>query len=316
MNTAAQVDVMLRGWKEQGMEKAETVVRLAEACLSWPYVYGEWGDYCTPTVRRKRANGIAERMPKEAEVIRKGCQVLSGKASKCSGCQFYPGNDMVRCYDCRGFTHWVLLQAAGIDISGQGATSQWNTSANWTEKGTISDIPRDKVCVVFMWDSANKCMSHTGLYVGEGRIIHCSGTVKTGYVSDRGWTHYALVKGLTGVAPAPSYGGSSAPVSNEKPTLRKGARGEYVTLLQTKLIQKGYSLAPYGADGSFGDKTLAAVKAFQKDHGLDADGVVGKKTWEALESGEPAKTYTVVIAGLTKEKADALKAQYPNAEIN
>ena len=166
-----------------------------------------------------------------------------------------------------------------------------------------------------MWDSANKCMSHTGLYVGEGRIIHCSGTVKTGYVSDRGWTHYAIPKGLTGTAPTGS--GEVTPViSDSKPTLRKGARGEYVTLLQTKLIQLGYSLAPYGADGDFGNKTFEAVKAFQKDHGLDADGVVGKKTWEALESGEPAKTYTVVIAGLTLEKANSLKAQYPQAEIN
>ncbi|HBA47131.1 MAG TPA: hypothetical protein DCZ91_04905 [Lachnospiraceae bacterium] len=39
---------------------------------------------------------------------------------------------------------------------------------------------------------------------------------------------------------------------------------------------------PGAADGIFGSKTLAAVKAFQKDRSLVADGIVGAKTWAAL----------------------------------
>ena len=94
-----------------------------------------------------------------------------------------------------------------------------------------------------------------------------------------------------------------------KPTLRRGSKGEYVTLLQTKLIQLGYSLPKYGADGSFGAETEVAVKAFQRDHSLTADGVVGKATWEALETGK-IELYTVTIQHVGKTVAEGIIKQY------
>jgi putative chitinase len=59
-------------------------------------------------------------------------------------------------------------------------------------------------------------------------------------------------------------------------TLRKGSTGPEVVRLQRLLHVKP-------ADGDFGPKTAAAVRAFQKSHGLVADGVVGPATWAALE---------------------------------
>ena len=67
-----------------------------------------------------------------------------------------------------------------------------------------------------------------------------------------------------------------------KKTLRKGDKNGEVKDLQKLLIAHGYDLGKYGADGSFGDKTEAAVKKFQKDNQLVIDGVVGKKTWSKL----------------------------------
>ena len=93
------------------------------------------------------------------------------------------------------------------------------------------------------------------------------------------------------------------------PTLRRGSKGEYVTLLQTKLIQRGYNLEPFGADGSFGAKTEAAVVAFQKNNNLVADGIVGKNTWNALTSGE-TPVYTVTIPHLSKSVADEIVGKY------
>ena len=61
---------------------------------------------------------------------------------------------------------------------------------------------------------------------------------------------------------------------------KKGMSGVQVKGLQTMLKEYGYYSATI--DGSFGDKTEAAVKAFQKAEGLDADGLVGEKTWARL----------------------------------
>lgn len=66
------------------------------------------------------------------------------------------------------------------------------------------------------------------------------------------------------------------------PTLRQGAKGNITKLMQQRLVSMGCSLAPYGADGSFGNVTLAAVKKFQKARGLTVDGIVGQKTWRKL----------------------------------
>ena len=146
MNSAAHVDNDINNWKTMGMTRAELVVLIAEDCLGWPYVYGERGAYCTPAKRRSRADALDAGMPAEAGVIRKGCQVLKGSAGSCSGCRYYPGGAKTRCFDCRGFTYWVLLQV-GITINGAGATSQWNTDANWKAKGSISDMPSGQVCI-------------------------------------------------------------------------------------------------------------------------------------------------------------------------
>ena len=58
-------------------------------------------------------------------------------------------------------------------------------------------------------------------------------------------------------------------------TLYKGVKGDLVKQLQQDLIKLGYSLSPYGADGSFGSLTEAVVKQWQKVNGLDVDGRFG-----------------------------------------
>lgn len=55
-----------------------------------------------------------------------------------------------------------------------------------------------------------------------------------------------------------------------------------VKALQQALMALGYSLPKYGADGKWGSETLNALKKFQKDNGLTADGIVGKNTKSAF----------------------------------
>lgn len=68
-------------------------------------------------------------------------------------------------------------------------------------------------------------------------------------------------------------------VNTKLPRLAQGSKGAAVKVLQTILNTEGAGLA---VDGSFGAKTAAAVKDFQKRHGLTVDAVVGRKTWPAL----------------------------------
>ena len=62
--------------------------------------------------------------------------------------------------------------------------------------------------------------------------------------------------------------------------VRLGAKGKLTYILQAILYAKGYNTN--GIEGIFGKGTASAVRKFQSDNGLSADGVVGKNTFEKL----------------------------------
>ena len=67
-----------------------------------------------------------------------------------------------------------------------------------------------------------------------------------------------------------------------------GSRGEEVRQIQTKLKELGYLQG--NVDGIYGNQTKQAVTAFQRDHGLSADGIAGEKTLAALGIGANTNT--------------------------
>lgn len=73
---------------------------------------------------------------------------------------------------------------------------------------------------------------------------------------------------------------SSSPQTVSLPILRLGMRGNAVIGLQERLRSKGFLQGE--ADGIFGPKTQAAVKAVQEESQLKPDGVVGPETWIAI----------------------------------
>lgn len=67
-------------------------------------------------------------------------------------------------------------------------------------------------------------------------------------------------------------------------TLAQGNKGTEVIQLQEALNEKGYIIA---VDGIFGKQTHETVCRFQRDAGLMVDGIVGDKTWGALQRSQP-----------------------------
>lgn len=89
--------------------------------------------------------------------------------------------------------------------------------------------------------------------------------------------------GIPYVAPAAT---PSTPVVTTT-ILRKGSTGSEVKSLQKKLLQIGYYLGSYGADGDYGDATVTAVRKFQKDNSLAVDGEAGPNTLAAIDKVLP-----------------------------
>lgn len=63
-------------------------------------------------------------------------------------------------------------------------------------------------------------------------------------------------------------------------TVRKGADGGGVYLLQLLLSSNGYKL---DCDGQFGGQTDYCLRAYQQKNGLTVDGICGPKTWRKIK---------------------------------
>lgn len=220
--------------------------------------------------------------------------------------------------DCSGLFSWAFKQLGGYMY--HGSNTMWDKYC--TAKGDLKDGKRTDGqpllpgTAVFTRKMKNGKLNrgHVGLYIGNGWVIEAAGTkagvVKT-KVTNSKWVEWGELKGLdySGAEPAPAP--DPEPVS--RPTIRKGNRNRYVTEMQTMLQKLGYDLGICGADGDFGTATEKALKEFQRDNGLQQDGVCGPKSWSALEkaigkiSEKPAEErWTVTIPNLTKEQAEEL----------
>ncbi len=94
--------------------------------------------------------------------------------------------------------------------------------------------------------------------------------------------------------------------------LKLGSQGEDVKKLQIKL----------GVDpiGTFGPKTDAAVKAWQAQNGLTADGIVGDATWSKMFTESTVSAPTVLtepapVANVGGLKLEKLRGHIPDAVI-
>ena len=107
---------------------------------------------------------------------------------------------------------------------------------------------------------------HVGMYLGAGRMVEAP--------NPRAPVRIAAARrpGLLARATRPAPGRGLLPV-------QFGERSKAVATVQQRLAANRVCVA---VDGDFGPLTRRAVLAFQRAHGLAADGVVGPRTWGAL----------------------------------
>jgi peptidoglycan hydrolase-like protein with peptidoglycan-binding domain len=76
--------------------------------------------------------------------------------------------------------------------------------------------------------------------------------------------------------------------------IKRGSKSNYVLIAQDDLNTLGYGTG--GLDGIFGAQTETAVRAYQSQVGLTADGIVGCNTWRSLQEevvGKGATSTTI-----------------------
>lgn len=142
---------------------------------------------------------------------------------------------------------------------------------NWTRNPMsttfTSDIPP---AVVAMWEAH-------GFYWG-GRYASRFDTMHFEYYSTPQSVPANLAKLKASPPPA-----APDPCLNSSQQIRLGDRGEAVSDAQCLLLRKGYSEVGR-ADGVFGERTRSATVRFQQANGLQADGIIGPRTWAKLKA--------------------------------
>lgn len=207
---------------------------------------------------------------------------------------------------CDAFVDWVILQTCkrfgyGADMAKKvlcgdfddytyASVALYKKAGRWTQNAARGHQ-------IFFGGSG-----HTGLvekvsggivYTIEGNkgdeVRKCSYSIHSSSIIGYGRPKYELVTG------------TAVPVEDDG-ILRIGSKGKAVRFLQL-------CLGGLDDDGSFGPKTDAKVKAFQKAHGLTPDGEVGPHTWAAIKAtlpllkrgstGRYVEALQVALGGLT-----------------
>ena len=116
--------------------------------------------------------------------------------------------------------------------------------------------------------------------------------------------------------PKPTKTPTPAPTFNvPDSTVRRGSKGDAARAVQQRLKDLGYYKGK--VDGNFGSGSEDALEAFQKNNGLEADGVAGQGTYTVLFSHDAVKAGATATPAPTKTpKPTATPTPEPITEDN
>lgn len=204
-------------------------------------------------------------------------------------------------YDCSS----AVIQAwqnAGVPVKSKGATYTGNMYSVFKSCGfedVTASVDISAGTGLQRGDVLLNHVNHTAMYCGNGQIVQASinefGKTTGGQIGDqtgrefyiRSYYNYPwdVVLRYNGSAENIDPSSPEMPKLNRNitvslPEIQNGDIDVSVAMLQAALKYKGYN--PRWVDGEFGAQTGAALKAFQSDHGLDADAICGKATWNEM----------------------------------
>jgi hypothetical protein len=171
------------------------------------------------------------------------------------------GADGPRSYDCSGLVQ-TAYRAAGVGLP-RVSRQQYRAG----RPVPLSSLRAGDLLFYAKDTSDPRTIYHVGMYLGSGRMVEAP--------NRRAPVRIASIwrPGLLGRAtrPAAGLGGLLA--------VEFGERSNAVAAVQQRLAANRRCVS---VDGEYGPQTRKALLAFQRAHGLTADGVVGKATWGAL----------------------------------
>lgn len=191
--------------------------------------------------------------------------------------KMHNGVDMVATKDGKTGQVDKILAHTGGTVSAVGYDA---SAGNFVQIKVASDS------VMVYYHLKNKSTLKVGQTVKKGEVVGYMG--KTGTATGA-HLHWGIKRNGEWIDPAP-YLDADYPVAPavkyitlEVPVLKQGSKGETVKAMQILLDSYGYKdEMKESAYGSFGGKTDKALRRYQKDHGLAADGSCGPATWASL----------------------------------
>lgn len=208
---------------------------------------------------------------------------------------------------CQAFVDWCFLKAFGKAVAKQ----LIYTFTNYTPTGSNAFKKKDRYIkrgkgtpkrgdVIYFYSSSKGRIGHVGIvykvsgttvYTIEGNTSGASKLVTNGGGVCK--KSYKLTSTYIDGYGRVDY--SPAEVLPVTPGLHYSDVGEDVRAMQELLLKWNPKCLPeYGADGDFGEETLAAVKAFQKEAGVEVTGVYDEVTETVLKTRIARK---VVVTG-------------------
>lgn len=196
-----------------------------------------------------------------------------------------PRNMDINAAWCDAFADWTVLKTCeafgyGADMAREVLCGDFDdytyASINlYKKQGRWTSSPARGYQIFFGgsghtgWVESVDSQIHTIEGNKSDQVMRCTYALNDSRIIGYGMPRYELLSGgLT---------------AENMPLIKKGATGFAVVELQKRLNACSYEgKTILTVDGDFGNKTYNALRAYQKDRGLEVDGEVGKNTWKSL----------------------------------